>query len=169
MTTRSAFYCVVLVYSLMLVGPLAQVSVAGGRRGGDAHGCRGVGRRGSRQRQLPVVFPCRLEHAESGRLRRLSQRAQHDGRVRRRPQNDVNDCLGGNPDPAAANFAVVGSPFITSGGAVVFNANFGDTFRYDGRVIAPVVRNGDPASGGGTVTPCRTRRTLVARLPIGHR
>ena len=61
--------------------------------------------------------------------------------------------LGGDPNPAAANFAFVGNSFFTADGGVVFDANFTDTFRYDGRVTIPLVQNGDPAPGGGTVTP----------------
>ena len=61
--------------------------------------------------------------------------------------------LGGDPNPAAANFGFVSNSFITGHGNVVFDANFSDTFKHVGTVTVPVVQNGDPAPGGGTVTP----------------
>lgn len=61
--------------------------------------------------------------------------------------------LGDNPDPAAPSFGAANNPFITSNGDVVFDANFSDTWRSDGKTFAPLVRDGDPAPGGGTVTP----------------
>jgi len=61
--------------------------------------------------------------------------------------------LGFNPDPAAPSFTSVSNPFITPYGDVVFDANDVDTFRSDGKTIVPVVRDGDPAPGGGTLTP----------------
>lgn len=66
--------------------------------------------------------------------------------------------LGGNPDPAAGNFSFVFDPFITRHGAVVFNADFRHFFRSDRRTIVPLVRAGDAAPGGGTLTP----RTVYA-------
>jgi hypothetical protein len=60
--------------------------------------------------------------------------------------------LGVNPDPNAPSFGFVSDPFITSNGEVVFDVNFGDVFRSDGKTIVPLVRVGDPAPGGGTVT-----------------
>ena len=74
--------------------------------------------------------------------------------------------LGGNPDPAAANFAFVNNSFFTADGDVVFDANFTDTFRQEGRIVIPLVRNGDPAPGGGTVTP--TSRVTNARGTIAY-
>jgi hypothetical protein len=72
--------------------------------------------------------------------------------------------LGGNPDPAAANFPFVSNSFITHNGDVVFDVN-SDVFRRDGRVIVPLVRVGDPAPGGGTLTPTssgRNARGMIA-------
>ena len=74
--------------------------------------------------------------------------------------------LGGDPDPATANFAFVNNSFFTADGGVVFDANFTDTFRHDRRVTIPLVRNGDPAPGGGTVTP--TSRVTNARGTIAY-
>jgi len=59
--------------------------------------------------------------------------------------------LGANPDPAAPSFGSVSDPFITSNGDVVFDANFSNTFRSNGKTIVPLVQEGDPAPGGGTV------------------
>src|SRR5215203_2668310 len=73
--------------------------------------------------------------------------------------------LGGNPDPAAANFAFVDNPFVTSHGDVVFDVDFSDTVRADGRNVVPLVRNGDPAPDGGTLTPfthAMNRRGTIA-------
>jgi hypothetical protein len=61
--------------------------------------------------------------------------------------------LGANPDPAAPSFGEVFNPFITPNGDVVFTGNDTDFFRSDGKTIVPLVRNGDQAPGGGTVTP----------------
>jgi len=61
--------------------------------------------------------------------------------------------LGGDPDPTTANFGFVNNAFITDHGDVLFDANFTDTFKNDGRVTTAVARNGDPAPGGGTLTP----------------
>jgi len=48
-------------------------------------------------------------------------------------------------------FGSVSDPFITPNGDVVFDANFSNTFRSDGKTIVPLVQEGDPAPGGGTV------------------
>jgi hypothetical protein len=61
--------------------------------------------------------------------------------------------LGGDPDPSSANFAFVANPSITRGGQVVFDADGSSTFVSKGRSLVPVVRNGDPAPDGGTLTP----------------
>ena len=61
--------------------------------------------------------------------------------------------LGGDPDPAAANFGFVNNPFVTSRGEILFDADSISTFRHDRRVTAPIVRDGDPVPGGGTLTP----------------
>jgi hypothetical protein len=64
--------------------------------------------------------------------------------------------LGGNP--AAPSIASVFNPFITANGDVVFDVNDTDTFKSDGKAIVPLVRDGDPAPGGGTLSPlARTR------------
>lgn len=60
--------------------------------------------------------------------------------------------LGVNPDPAAPSFGSVSNPFITPNGDVIFDAN-ADTFKSDGKAIAPLVRDGDQAPGGGTLSP----------------
>jgi hypothetical protein len=61
--------------------------------------------------------------------------------------------LGGDPDPAAANFGFVNNPFVTARGDVLFDVDSMDTFRSDRRGTSPIVRDGDPAPGGGTLTP----------------
>lgn len=61
--------------------------------------------------------------------------------------------LGTSPDPAAPSFGFVGNPFITETGDVVFQANSSDIFVSDARTIVPLVRAGDRAPGGGTLTP----------------
>src|SRR5580765_7448842 len=60
--------------------------------------------------------------------------------------------LGGDPDPSSANFGFVGNPSITRRGEVLFDAD-GSSFISNGRSSAPLVRNGDPAPDGGTLTP----------------
>jgi hypothetical protein len=65
--------------------------------------------------------------------------------------------LGGNPDP---RFATVFNPFITPNGDVVFDVNDTDTFKSDGRTIVPLVRDGDPAPGGGTLSPLAGTRAV---------
>jgi hypothetical protein len=74
--------------------------------------------------------------------------------------------LGGDPDPAAENFAFVGNSFFTADGDVVFDANFTDTFRHNPRVTFPLIRNGDPAPGGGTLTP--TSRVTNAHGTVAY-
>jgi len=61
--------------------------------------------------------------------------------------------LGGNPDPAAGNFGFVSNPFITPQGRVVFNVDDIETFRSKGGTAVPLVQDGDPAPGGGTLSP----------------
>lgn len=47
----------------------------------------------------------------------------------------------------------VTGPFITPNGDVFFDTNGTDTYKSDGKTIIPIVRDGDPAPGGGTLTP----------------
>jgi hypothetical protein len=47
----------------------------------------------------------------------------------------------------------VTNPFITPNGDVLFDANGTDTYRSDSKAIVPIVRDGDPAPGGGTLSP----------------
>jgi hypothetical protein len=61
--------------------------------------------------------------------------------------------LGGNPDPAAGNFGFVNNPFITINGKVVFDVNSENIFASNTRETIPLVQNGDPAPGGGTLIP----------------
>jgi hypothetical protein len=61
--------------------------------------------------------------------------------------------LGGNPDPAAGNFGFVNNPFITISGKVVFDVNSESIFASNRRQTIPLVQNGDPAPGGGTLIP----------------
>lgn len=49
--------------------------------------------------------------------------------------------------PGASN------PFITPNGDVLFERNGSDTYKSDGKTIVSLVRDGDPAPGGGTITP----------------
>ena len=66
--------------------------------------------------------------------------------------------LAGNPDPTA--FTTVFNPFITPNGDVVFDVNDTDTFKSDGKTIVPLVRDGDPAPGGGTLSPLGGTRAV---------
>jgi hypothetical protein len=61
--------------------------------------------------------------------------------------------LGVNPDPAAPSFGSVSNPYITPNGDILFDANGSDTFRSNRKSIVSVVRDGDQAPGGGTLTP----------------
>ena len=45
------------------------------------------------------------------------------------------------------------NPFITPTGDVVFDVNNSDVYKNNGKSIVPLVRSGDPAPGGGTLTP----------------
>jgi hypothetical protein len=60
--------------------------------------------------------------------------------------------LGPNPDPSAPSFDFVTNPFITPNGEVVFDANSLNIFSSDGQSIVPLMRDGDAAPGGGTLT-----------------
>ncbi len=53
----------------------------------------------------------------------------------------------------AENGGFVSNPFITPNGDVVFDANNSDIYKSNGKSIVPLVRAGDPAPGGGTLTP----------------
>lgn len=56
-------------------------------------------------------------------------------------------------NPAGTSFGFVSNPFIAPNGDVVFDVNGGDIFTSNGGRIVALVRDGDPAPGGGTVTP----------------
>lgn len=56
-------------------------------------------------------------------------------------------------NPAGPSFGSVTNPFITSNGDVLFDANGTDTYKSDGKTIVPVIRDGDSAPSGGTLTP----------------
>jgi hypothetical protein len=56
--------------------------------------------------------------------------------------------LGTNP-----SFGAVNNPFITPNGDVVFDVNFSNPFKSDGKTIVSLAQEGDPAPGGGTVIP----------------
>jgi hypothetical protein len=58
--------------------------------------------------------------------------------------------LSGNLDPAAANFGFVSTPFLTTRGDVIFTTDTGFFFG-DGKHTVPLVQNGDPAPGGGSL------------------
>jgi hypothetical protein len=47
----------------------------------------------------------------------------------------------------------VADPFITSNGDVVFDSDFSNKFISNGKTIVPLVRDGDPAPGGGVLLP----------------
>ena len=171
MTKRAALYWVVLVCSLILVFPFAQVSfadaakklathtivAASGSPAPDGGNYMNFFRVALNQRNQ-IVFDASLGGpsttgvfvADGGKTSTIG--------------------LGGNPNPASSNFAQVANPFITPHGDIIFDANFGDTFRHDGRVTVPLVRNGDPASGGGTVTPLshatNARGTIAYRAQV---
>ena len=51
------------------------------------------------------------------------------------------------------NLGSVANPFITPNGDVVFDVNGSDIYRSSGKSIVPLVRTGDPAPGGGTLSP----------------
>lgn len=61
--------------------------------------------------------------------------------------------LGDGRTTATVTLGQVSNPFITSNGEVVYDVNNIDTFRSDGKTIVPLVRDGDPVQGGGTLTP----------------
>jgi len=61
--------------------------------------------------------------------------------------------LGGDPDPSSGNFGFVTNPSLTRSGEVLFDADGTSTLVSNGRSLVPMVRNGDPAPGGGTLTP----------------
>ena len=171
MTKRAALSCLVLVYSLILVFPLAQVSVAQGANelvthtvvaaSGDAAPAGGTYMtffRVALNMRSQIAFDVSLGGPSTSGVF-VADRGTTSAIA-----------LGGNPDPAAANFAAVSSPFITPQGDVIFDANFGDTFRDDGRVTAPLARNGDPAPGGGMLTPLshstNTRGAIAYRAQV---
>ncbi|HJY27778.1 MAG TPA: choice-of-anchor tandem repeat NxxGxxAF-containing protein [Pyrinomonadaceae bacterium] len=56
--------------------------------------------------------------------------------------------LGSNP-----SFGAVNNPFITPNGDVVFDVNFSNPFKSDGKTIVPLAQDGDAAPGGGILIP----------------
>jgi len=74
--------------------------------------------------------------------------------------------LGGNPDPTAGNFNFVSTPFITTRGDVIFNTDTG-IFRGDGTRTVALVQNGQPAPGGGTLTPSRYAANSQGLIAFG--
>lgn len=59
--------------------------------------------------------------------------------------------LASDPNPAGGSFDFVFGPSLTTNGDVIFNTS-GGIFRNDGSRIVPIVQNGDPAPGGGSLT-----------------
>src|SRR5512138_499980 len=51
------------------------------------------------------------------------------------------------------NLGSVANPFITPNEDVVFDVNGADIYRSNGKSIVPLVRTGDPAPGGGNLSP----------------
>jgi hypothetical protein len=76
--------------------------------------------------------------------------------------------LGANPDPTAPSFGSVFNPFIMPNGNVVFDVNFRDVLMSDGRTIVALSRDGDPAPGGGTLTPKGGSRAVNDRGVIAY-
>ena len=152
---RATFYPLV-VLSAIIAQPIASMSSAAGGRidglhtivaaSGDAAPAGG--------RYLPLFFNARLN---------TRHEVAFDAFVNGPPittgvfvgngRTASTIVLGTNPDPAVPSFGFVGDPFITKTGDVVFQANSTDIFVSDARTIVPLVRNGDHAPGGGTVTP----------------
>ncbi|MGC4050111.1 MAG: hypothetical protein QM757_12065 [Paludibaculum sp.] len=69
----------------------------------------------------------------------------------RKGHNTSPVALGVNPDPAGPSFGFVTNSFITRNGDVIFDSNFSDVFRSNGKTIVPLLKLGDPAPDGGTI------------------
>ena len=163
---RAVLYSVVLVPALTLTLPFAHTPLAAGARNMVRHtvlatsgGAAPAG--GTYVTFVRVALNARSEMAFEASLGGPSTSGVFltDGRT------TSAMALGGNPDPAAGNFAFVDNPFVTSHGDVVFDADFAATFRSHGSVTVPLVRNGDPTPDGGTVTPfthATNRRGTIA-------
>ena len=164
---RTVLNSIVLVCALILMLPVAQMALAAGAKAGVSHtvvAASGTAAPagGNYAILTHVTVNARSQIAFDASLGGPSTSGVFVGDGRR----TSTIALGGDPDPAAANFAFVGNPFFTADGDVVFDANFTDTFRHDRRVTIPLVRNGDAAPGGGTVTP--TSRVTNARGTIAY-
>ena len=164
---RTVLNSVVLVCALILMLPVAQMALAAGAKAGVSHtvvAASGTAAPAGGNYGIftHVTMNARSQIAFDASLGGPSTSGVFVGDGRR----TSTIALGGDPDPAAANFAFVGNPFFTADGDVVFDANFTDTFRHDRRVTIPLVRNGDAAPGGGTVTP--TSRVTNARGMIAY-
>ena len=166
MTNRAVLFPLVLVCSLIPVLPSAQIPVAAGAKETVRHTVLATSGSaapagGNYVTLFRVALNARGQIAFDTSLGGPSTTGVFltDGRT------TSTIALGGNPDPTAANFAFVNNPFVTSRGDVVFDANFSGTFRADGNMAGPLVRNGDPAPGGGTLTPlshATNRRGTIA-------
>ena len=164
---RTVLNSVVLVCALILMLPVAQMALAAGAKAGVSHtvvAASGTAAPAGGNYGIftHVTVDARSQIAFDASLAGPSTSGVFVGDGRR----TSTIALGGDPDPTAANFAFVGNPFFTADGDVVFDANFTDTFRHDRRVTIPLVRNGDAAPGGGTVTP--TSRVTNARGTIAY-
>lgn len=71
----------------------------------------------------------------------------------------VND--GKTTSIIAPNLGPASNPYLTPNGDVLFDVNGTDTYKDDGKTIVPIVRDGDPAPGGGTLLP-------IARVTNDH-
>jgi hypothetical protein len=152
--TRAVAYSVVLVSAVTLTLPFAQVPLAAGAKKTVTHTVLATSGSaapagGTYVTFIHVALNARSQIAFDASLGGPSTSGVFltDGRT------TSAIALGGNPDPAAANFTFVDNPFITADGDVVFDADSGNTVRGDGRIVVPLVRNGDPAPDGGTLTP----------------
>jgi hypothetical protein len=151
---RTLLHSVVLVGALILALPFAHISLAAGAKGQVSHTVVAASGTtapagGNYSVLTHVTMNARSQIAFDAILGGPSTTGVFVGDS----TTTSTIALGGDPDPAAANFAFVSNSFITRHGDVVFDANFTDTFRHVRSMTVPLVRNGDPASVGGTVTP----------------
>jgi len=159
---RLSLYTVVLLLSAIMIMPLAQVSSAAAQvevRHTIIAASGGAAPNGGTYTPLFFNTTVNAQHQVAFDAF-LSGSLDTSGVFVGDGKTTSTIALAGNPDPTASSFATVFNPFVTSNGDVVFDANDTDTFKSDGKTIVPLVRDGDQAPGGGTLSPLGGTRAV---------
>ena len=141
---RTILYAIVFALAVAMTLPFARISSAAGEVTNVRH----------------TIIAASGDTAPGGgtyvSLRNATLNAQHEVAFEASvsgPPFSPGVFVGDGRTTATVTLGQVSNPFITSNGDVVFDVNNSDTFKSDGKTIIPLVRDGDPLPGGGTLTP----------------